>query len=85
MLRGRAPPFGDGGGVVFADQLDQPRVVDLQDQAGVDDGPVFLAEGVADGLHVLLFARVVRVVTEAPRRGRGHEGFFDVHAPGARP
>ena len=62
---------------------DEPRIVDLQQEAGVDDRLVFLAHRVGDGEDVFLLRLVVGVllpVLDVGRRDRRHEDFFDLHA-----
>jgi hypothetical protein len=49
----------------------QDRVVDLDEQARLDDRPVFLAQRVGEREHELLLARVV-LVLEPVRAGRRH-------------
>ncbi len=53
-------------------------VVDLEDEAGVDDGLVFLAHGVGDGENVFLVRLVVLVdqpVLDRAGGDGGHEAF----------
>ncbi len=57
-------------------QRGQPRIVDLQDQAGGDDGLVFDPHRLGEGEHILFVALVIAVVPidlEAPRRRRREE------------
>ncbi len=57
----------------------QVRVVDLEDEAGIDDRLVLLRHGVSDGVHELLVRLVVLVrhpVLDRPRRHRGQERLF---------
>ncbi len=52
-------------------------VVDLEDEPGVGDGPVFLAHGVGEGPGIVFLALVVQVGLQrlqARRRHDGHEG-----------
>ncbi len=78
---------GVGGLVALLDRagrirqgVDQPRVVDLQHEAGVDDAEVLLAHRLGDGAEVFLVAVVVRVATEPARARRRHEHLGDVEA-----
>ena len=57
--------------------LDQPRVVDLEDEPGLDDRQVLLAHRLGDGLEVLGVAAVVLVLAEAARARRRHEDVDD--------
>ncbi len=58
---------------------EQAGVIDLQEEAGVDDGVVLLAHGVGDGVDVLLLGGVVLVAAWSFDIGGGagwHEDFF---------
>ena len=59
--------------------LGDRRIVELQDQSGIDDGLVFLAHGLADGVHELFVGLVVDVAQarRARRSDRGHKALFD--------
>src|SRR6266436_5961904 len=67
-------------------ELDVPphgeiRAVDLQDQAGLCDGLVFLPHRLGDSVKIGLFARAMSVVEEQrddTRRGAAEEGFLCV-------
>ena len=64
------------------------RIVDLQQEAGVDDRHVFLAHRVGERREILLVGGVVAVLVvelEVGRRDRGDEGFFGVDALRATP
>ena len=64
----------------------EERVVDLEDEAGIDDRLVFLAQRVGEGDEVILLVLVVLVavpVGEVGRRDRRHER-LDMRAPGER-
>ena len=57
----------------------QLRIVDLQDEAGVDDRPVFLVQRVGQRHPELPVGLVIFVgvpIGEVGRRDRRHEGFF---------
>ena len=59
------------------------RIVDLQDEAGVDDRPVFGTHRRRDCCEPLLLALVVFILAvrqHARRRDDRHEGFFHLHA-----
>ena len=58
--------------------LGDRRIVELKDQAGVDDRLVFLAHGFADRVHEFFVAFVmgVRQARCARRRDGGHEAFL---------
>ena len=62
--------------------VQQHRVVDLEQEAGVDDAPVLLVQRVGDGEDELLLARVVLVAqpVDAGRSDDGEEGVGDVDA-----
>ena len=53
-------------------------IVDLQDDAGIDDGLVFVAHGVGRGEQKLFFGLVIEVdaAGEAARADRTHEALF---------
>ena len=83
MVDGLDLPFGPGAALVHAQVrvldvvVDEQRVVDLEQEAGVDDGPVFHPEGVRDGEQELLVALVVLVLLVAGHVAGGdggHEG-----------
>src|ERR1041384_7132310 len=61
----------------------QSRIVDLEDEAGVDNRPVFGLQRLGDREHVLFFGGVVPVLATADhsRRDGGHAGLLH---PGAR-
>ena len=63
---------------VLHEQLDEPRVVDLEDQPGVDDGQVLLAQRLGHRGHVLVLGGVVLVEPEAHRARGGQERLGDV-------
>src|SRR4051794_16581864 len=59
------------------------RIVDLQDEAGIDDRPVFRAHRRGDRVEPLLLALVVFILAvrqHARRRDHRHEGFFHLRA-----
>ena len=61
---------------------DEERIVDLQQEAGVDDRLVFLAHRLGDREHIILRARVVfvrRRGLDVRRRDGRHEGFRRRH------
>jgi len=62
---------GDRG--VLREVLDEPRVVDLRQEAGLDDREVPLAKRLGDGREVLAVAAVVLVAPEAAGARRGQE------------
>ena len=53
----------------IAQHVDQERIVDLEDEPGVDDGQVLLPHRLGYGREVLLVAGVVLVAPEAARPG----------------
>ena len=58
------------------------RIVELQQEAGLDDHPVFGAHGLADGDQALLIAvvkLVLAVGNDAGGRRHGQERLFDLH------
>ena len=64
------------GGI--AEHVDEPRIVDLQDEAGLDDAEVLLAHRLGDGVEVLLVVLVVVVLAEPAGAGGGHEDVGDI-------
>jgi hypothetical protein len=63
-------------------RLAQPGIVDLEDEAGIDDGPVLGLEGLGDREHVGVLGRIVAILAAADhgRRDGGHEGLGDAEA-----
>jgi hypothetical protein len=61
----------------------EPGIVDLQDEAGVNDRLVFGPQSVANRLQVFFVAAVVLVGANAARGHRRHESFLDFQ-PGER-
>ena len=61
--------------------LAQSGVVDLEDEAGLDDRPILRLERRRDGKAVFRLAGIVPVLTAADhaRRNCGHEGLLDVN------
>ena len=71
---------GDAGlGVDHVPVLGDRRVVDLQDQPGIEDRLVFLAHRVGAGEEELLVGLVIAIgdARGAARSDRGHEPFLD--------
>jgi hypothetical protein len=68
---------------VLGDAVDEGGVVDLEDEAGVDDGAVLLANGLGERPGVVLHGAVVGVADDLQgRRGDGrHEGFLGNPTP----
>ncbi len=66
----------DSAGI--AEHVDQPRIVDLQDESGLDDAEVLLAHRLGDGVEVLLVVLVVLVLPEAAGAAGGHEDVGDI-------
>jgi hypothetical protein len=68
MVESFNPPLGKrpvvchaGGWVRHAILGDHPGIVDLEEEPGVHDGPIFLPHGLGDGEEVGLVRRVERV------------------------
>ena len=59
---GELAPFGRAQ-ALLAEEAGQRRVVHLEDDAGIDDGPVLLPHRLGDGEHELLVRLVVLVAT----------------------
>jgi len=62
---------------------DQPRVIDLHQKAGIDDGPVFDVHGVGDGEQILVVGLVIFVfvpILDVGRRDARHEHLGDIEA-----
>ena len=64
-------------------RLTEARIVDLQDEPGVDDGSIFRAQRLGDGEDVGFLGRVVAILAAADhgRGDGGHEGLDDRDAP----
>src|SRR5919106_5234009 len=57
----------------------EPGVVDLKDEARINDRLVLAPERLAEGLQVLFVAAVILVAANATRRHGRHESFLDFH------
>ena len=55
----------------------EPGIVDLQDEAGINDRLILGSKSVADCLQVFFVAAVVLVGANATRRHGRHESFLD--------
>jgi hypothetical protein len=55
-----------------------PWVVDLQDEARVDDRLVLNPQRVADRLQILFVAPVILVCSDSARRNSRHEGVLSL-------
>src|SRR3990172_9019384 len=63
-----------GAAFVALEEAGERRVVDLEDEAGTDDGEVLLTHRLGDGEEVLLLGLVVLVDAQSLGRRRRHEG-----------
>ncbi len=59
---------------VVAEHVGEERIVDLEVEAGLDDGEIFGAHRLAHRVEEFLVGFEVLVEADAARRGRGHEG-----------
>ena len=64
----------------LGEHVGQERIVDLHEEAGLDDGAVFGGERVGDREQIVLVAAVEVVLADAARRHRRQEGFDVPHS-----
>ncbi len=79
-----AAALGLVAAAVVGEDLDQPRVVHLQQEARLDDGQVLLAHGLGHRGQVVLLGGVVVVAAEAAGAGGGEEGLDRARSLGQR-
>ena len=74
---GDLPSFSETQRRILAVDFRKPGVVDLQDEAGIDDRLILGPQSVADCLQVLFVAAVVLVAANPAGRHGRHESFLD--------